>query len=262
MTVSDFLPEEIKKKITISTALIPCEHQGCKINVLDTPGYADFYYEVVGALKVVDSMLLMFSATAGVEVQTQVIWEENPDLPKGEVRQVDWGVDGADVTIHRQVYRDGKMIIEDAFQTHYQPWQAVFEYGPGTEGMPPEENQEDEKEVIRKEVVKKVIGILENQGFVVDNPKIKDNIVFITSKTPSGKVALFQIHDDNMMHFDFEGYEGTTCKDQLDAILQKLSTEEEVETGIEQFVWKNPDRIKKGAKDAPYSPARYMSAHK
>ncbi len=81
-TVADFLPEEVKKKITISTAIVPCEHKNCKINVLDTPGYADFYFEVVGALQVVDSMLLMFSATAGVEVQTQIIWEENPDIPK------------------------------------------------------------------------------------------------------------------------------------------------------------------------------------
>ncbi len=81
-TVSDYLPEEVKKKITISTALIPCEYKNCKINVLDTPGYADFYFEVCGALQAVDSMLLMFSATAGVEVQTQIIWEENPDIPK------------------------------------------------------------------------------------------------------------------------------------------------------------------------------------
>ncbi|PKM76490.1 MAG: elongation factor G [Firmicutes bacterium HGW-Firmicutes-15] len=81
-TVADFLPEEIKKKITISTAVIPCEYRDCKINVLDTPGYADFYFEVCGALRVVDSMLLMFSATAGVEVQTQIVWEENPDIPK------------------------------------------------------------------------------------------------------------------------------------------------------------------------------------
>jgi len=81
-TVADFLPEEIKKKITISTALVPCEHKNCKINLLDTPGYADFYFEVVGALQVVDSMVLTFSATAGVEVQTQIIWEENPDIPK------------------------------------------------------------------------------------------------------------------------------------------------------------------------------------
>jgi elongation factor G len=81
-TVADYLPEEIKKKITISTALVPCEYKNCKINILDTPGYADFYFEVCGALQVVDSMLLMFSATAGVEVQTQIIWEENPDIPK------------------------------------------------------------------------------------------------------------------------------------------------------------------------------------
>ena len=81
-TVADFLPEEIKKKITISTAVVPCEYRDCKINVLDTPGYADFYFEVCGALRVADSMLLMFSATAGVEVQTQIVWEENPDIPK------------------------------------------------------------------------------------------------------------------------------------------------------------------------------------
>ncbi len=81
-TVADYLPEEIKKKITISTSLVPCEYKNCKINILDTPGYADFYFEVCGALRVVDSMLLLFSATAGVEVQTQIIWEENPDIPK------------------------------------------------------------------------------------------------------------------------------------------------------------------------------------
>lgn len=81
-TVADYLPEEIKKKITISTALVPCEYRNCKINVLDTPGYADFYFEVCGALRAADSMLMMFSATAGVEVQTQIIWEEHPDIPK------------------------------------------------------------------------------------------------------------------------------------------------------------------------------------
>ncbi|MEA1960408.1 MAG: elongation factor G [Bacillota bacterium] len=82
-TVADYLPEETKKKITISTSLVPCEYKESKINVLDTPGYADFYFEVCGALRVVDSMLLMLSANAsGVEVQTQVVWDENPDIPK------------------------------------------------------------------------------------------------------------------------------------------------------------------------------------
>lgn len=81
-TVSDFYPEEIKRKITISTSLVPCEYKEHKINLLDTPGYADFYFEVVGALKATDSMLVMFSAAAGVEVQTEIVWEDSLGIPK------------------------------------------------------------------------------------------------------------------------------------------------------------------------------------
>ncbi|MBO8158371.1 elongation factor G [Thermosyntropha sp.] len=81
-TVADFLPEEIKKKITISTALVPCEYRDHKINVLDTPGYADFYFEVVGAMRVVETVVLLLSANAGIEVQTEVVWEDFPDIPK------------------------------------------------------------------------------------------------------------------------------------------------------------------------------------
>ena len=81
-TVSDSLPEEIKRKITISSSLVPCEYKDHKINVIDTPGYADFYFEVMGAMRVVDSMIVVMSATAGVEVQTEVVWEDFPDIPK------------------------------------------------------------------------------------------------------------------------------------------------------------------------------------
>ena len=81
-TVADFYPEEIKKKITISTSLVPCEYREHKINLLDTPGYADFYSEVVSALRAVDSMLVMLSATAGVEVQTEIVWNDYPSVPK------------------------------------------------------------------------------------------------------------------------------------------------------------------------------------
>jgi vancomycin resistance protein YoaR len=65
------------------------------------------------------------------------LYQENADLAKGEIKQVDWAVDGADVSISRYVYRNGDLFFEDAFSTHYQPWRAVCEYGPGTKGMPP-----------------------------------------------------------------------------------------------------------------------------
>jgi vancomycin resistance protein YoaR len=63
---------------------------------------------------------------------------ENPDLSEGEIKQVDWAAEGADVTVNRRVNRDGSLLFEDTFFTHYQPWQAVYEYGPGTEIPTPE----------------------------------------------------------------------------------------------------------------------------
>ena len=66
------------------------------------------------------------------------LYEENPDLAKDEIKQVDWAVDGADVSVTRTVTRDGVVIHGDTFDTHYMPWQAKYQYGPGTEIPTPE----------------------------------------------------------------------------------------------------------------------------
>jgi vancomycin resistance protein YoaR len=65
------------------------------------------------------------------------VYEENPELSKGEVKQVDYAADGADVSITRRVSRDGALLYEDHIDTHYQAWAAVYQYGPGTQGYPP-----------------------------------------------------------------------------------------------------------------------------
>ncbi len=61
------------------------------------------------------------------------LYKENPDLKSGEIKQVDWEAQGADVIVERTVYRNGQVYLSDVFRTHYLPWQAVYEYGPGTE---------------------------------------------------------------------------------------------------------------------------------
>ena len=61
------------------------------------------------------------------------LYEENQDLAKGQIKQVDWAAEGADVTISRTVYRDGNVYFSDQYSTHYMPWQAIYQYGPGTE---------------------------------------------------------------------------------------------------------------------------------
>jgi elongation factor G len=83
-TVTDFAPEEIKRKISVNTTPAPCEWKDHKINLLDTPGYSDFFGEVIGALRVVDSVLVVVCAVSGVEVQTEIGWQEatKSNLPK------------------------------------------------------------------------------------------------------------------------------------------------------------------------------------
>ncbi len=73
-TLSDTDTDEVQRQISISTSLLPVQHQGVKINALDTPGYADFVSEVVGAVFVADAALVVVDAVNGVEVQTERYW--------------------------------------------------------------------------------------------------------------------------------------------------------------------------------------------
>ncbi len=68
---------------------------------------------------------------------------ENPELSEGQIKQVDWEADGADISVTRIVWRNGEIYFQDSVYTHYQPWQAVYEYGPGTEIPTPEPTPEE-----------------------------------------------------------------------------------------------------------------------
>ena len=58
------------------------------------------------------------------------IFEENTELKKNEMKQVDWAANGADVTVTRTVYQNGNVLFQDQITTHYEPWQAICQYGP------------------------------------------------------------------------------------------------------------------------------------
>ncbi len=79
-SITDFEPEEIKRKVTISAALAPCEWRDHKLNFVDTPGYADFVSEVKGTLRAVDAALVVLCAASGVEVETEKVWQYAADF--------------------------------------------------------------------------------------------------------------------------------------------------------------------------------------
>jgi len=65
-------------------------------------------------------------------------YEQNPDLSQDQIKQVDWAAEGADISVERTVSRGGQVLFTDTFSTHYLPWRAVYQYGPGTEIPTPE----------------------------------------------------------------------------------------------------------------------------
>ena len=82
-TVSDYNFDEIERKSSINSSLLFCDYKGTRIQIIDTPGYADFFGEVVSGVRAVDSAIIVVDATAGVEVGTERAWQilEEADLP-------------------------------------------------------------------------------------------------------------------------------------------------------------------------------------
>lgn len=83
-TISDYDKEEIKRKISLKTTVIPVPWEGYKINLLDTPGFPDFVGETEEALSVADAAIIVVSGKNGIEVGTKRAWElcEKRKLPR------------------------------------------------------------------------------------------------------------------------------------------------------------------------------------
>lgn len=65
-------------------------------------------------------------------------YELNSELSQGEIKQVDYAAQGADINVTRTVNLNGSVLYQDNFSTHYLPWRAVYQYGPGTDVPTPE----------------------------------------------------------------------------------------------------------------------------
>lgn len=78
--IMDYEPEEIKRNVTIQLGIAPCEWEDHKLNFLDTPGYSEFCGEVRAALRASDGILLVVSAEAGVEMDTERAWDYGVEL--------------------------------------------------------------------------------------------------------------------------------------------------------------------------------------
>jgi elongation factor G len=83
-TTSDYDPDEVRRNISVNLSILPCEWDGAKLNVLDTPGYADFVGEVKCGVRAADAALIVVCAASGVQVGTEYAWTytDERNLPR------------------------------------------------------------------------------------------------------------------------------------------------------------------------------------
>lgn len=74
-TVSDYDPDEQKRRMSINLSIAPIEWHDDKINLLDAPGYSDFVGDMAAAMRVLDGAIIVMDASGGVEVGTEQAWD-------------------------------------------------------------------------------------------------------------------------------------------------------------------------------------------
>ena len=75
-SVADYEPDELKRRMSLHTKVLPVEWKNTKVNLIDTPGYPDYVGEVRAGLRVADAALVVVTAEKGVEVGTELTWQE------------------------------------------------------------------------------------------------------------------------------------------------------------------------------------------
>jgi elongation factor G len=82
-TVSDYSFDEIERKSSINLSLLYCDYKGTRIQIIDVPGYADFFGEVISGIRAADSAIIVVDAASGVDVGTERAWQllEESELP-------------------------------------------------------------------------------------------------------------------------------------------------------------------------------------
>jgi len=83
-TVSDYNWDEIERKSSINAGFMFCDYQGVRVQIVDTPGFADFYAEVLAGIRAVDNAIVVVDGISGVEVSTEKVWEllEEAGIPR------------------------------------------------------------------------------------------------------------------------------------------------------------------------------------
>ncbi|MFH1359571.1 MAG: elongation factor G [Candidatus Omnitrophota bacterium] len=188
-TVSDYNDDEIERQISINASFMNCEYQAHRIQLIDTPGYADFVGETVAALSIADAAIVVVDAVHGVEVGTEDVWErlEARKIPRiifiNKTDKSDANVPEAVKSIQEQLSKKAVVLdlassafVESVAETDDHLIEEYLESG----SLP----EQEVKDALRKAVIQgKIFPIL--KGSAASDEGIKEILELIIAYLPS-----------------------------------------------------------------------------
>lgn len=113
-TLSDYTSIEQERGNSLFSSLLHVKWRGCKINILDTPGFDDFIGEVVSSMKVADTAIMVLNSAHGVEVGTEILWDYVQEFKTPTIfviNQVDQEKSDFDATLEQAIQRFGNKVL-------------------------------------------------------------------------------------------------------------------------------------------------------
>jgi len=128
-STTDYEPEEISRKITISSSVCFCNYNGYRINIIDTPGFINFIEDTRGCLRAVDGAIVIVSAISGVKAETEKIWKYACEFEVPRIVFIN-KMDKENASFERAIAE-----IEKSFETEAIPLQIPIGSGPDFNGI-------------------------------------------------------------------------------------------------------------------------------
>jgi elongation factor G len=204
----DWMPQEMERGITITSAATTCEWKDHRINIIDTPGHVDFTVEVERSLRVLDGVVMIFCAVGGVQPQSETVWRqaERYGVPRmAFVNKMDRvGANFHDV-LHMIRTRLGAEALaiqlpigaEEEFGgvvdlIQQKAWTYADELGKGREEIPIPEDMVDLVNAFREHLVVALADInpaLEEKFFAGEDPTVEEMQATVREATVTGTLV-------------------------------------------------------------------------
>ena len=181
------------------------------------------------------------------------IWSKNPTMTNDEAlnKATSELTDDTEKSMEEDKKAISKTIVDDMKDNKVdnETINKVVSESTNIKEMRQKASEEIVDESVRRQTIKAIANILKKQGFIIDKKNIKlrkdKNEVYILAQKASGEYAEFRVYLDGKFVYEFEGYEGQACQEDIEPFMNDLKSIYDVDVTNKEIEWSNPDKHQK-----------------